>query len=492
VASGVVPYSECNEQYTKIFNILFPKINPEKQEFSTNITSFLDNIIKLTNEYRKENKFSKKGFLGGWEDALEQLDRSIQKVTMEAPSFSMIISRKPIDILRMSDHPGMRSCHRPPASLEDLKTRERTGRGTADQEDDKYLENLIREMDDEEFGAPEDNILGPAGGMFWECAVHESEGNGAVAYFVSNNSLKKIKDIQAAEIFEDPDRKLEGVVPDGRIRLRRYLFIPTRQELLIPEIAPYGTTKLAKFHTALKEWALQSQATVINAIKSKEDLSADDFILIGGSYTDNPTSLVLTNLLGDIKINSHSSGKNRKISEKTPMMPDFYYDFFAELSPIMPDQANYKEKNGIFTFKMKFRVDIEQKLWSGNPQIQKKYKKMNQAKALEIVKNYIIPIFKKIKINNISGFDTDGSYIQTTFRFDAEIKFPIEYFKNKDKVLHETLDAVNELEEMYKKIPLIQKEIDQTALYVPKVKTKPITEAKIINKMLLLSGIIKK
>ena len=75
-----------------------------------------------------------------------------------ATKYSIIISRAPMDILRMSDHDGWDSCH-------------------------------------------------STGGSYFKCAIEESVSGGAIAYIVNSKDLDKI-DLEASEIFRDSARKI--------------------------------------------------------------------------------------------------------------------------------------------------------------------------------------------------------------------------------------------------------------------------------------------
>lgn len=94
----------------------------------------------------------------------------------------IIVSRHPTDVIRMSDHPGMGSCHSP-ASHE-----QRQGMG-----------------------------------QYYKCAIQEARGHGFVAYVVQNKDLKKVdlESTQQSEIFRDSKRDIAGIVPVSRIRLRK-------------------------------------------------------------------------------------------------------------------------------------------------------------------------------------------------------------------------------------------------------------------------------
>lgn len=82
----------------------------------------------------------------------------------EVSNLSILISSAPIDVLRMSDFAskGMTSCHR-------------------------------------------------EGGEYFYCALAEARNQGAIAYLVKTEDINKV-DLNATEIFADPQRKIEGIL----------------------------------------------------------------------------------------------------------------------------------------------------------------------------------------------------------------------------------------------------------------------------------------
>lgn len=154
---------------------------------------------------------------------------------------SIVISRSPIDIVRMSDHDGISSCHSPDSS-------------------------------------------------FFKCAKQEARTGGAVAYVVKNSDLKKIN-LQDQEIFEDPDRNVDGIVPLERLRLRR--LTNGKFDLLIPELSTYGIENVGLLDT-IKKWAKSSQSDLISKINTVDDFKS--FKLKGGTYQDNDADTLWSNL----------------------------------------------------------------------------------------------------------------------------------------------------------------------------------------------------
>lgn len=155
--------------------------------------------------------------------------------------YSIVISRVPVDILRMSDHDGWSSCH------------------------------------------------SPTGGYF-KCAYEEAVEGGAIAYVVDTKDLKGI-DINNPEIFADLERSVEGIKPISRVRIRRYINKKEGLEIALPEKRIYGQN-IPSFYQKVAEFLYSKQK---NQIQSVKDLLKDEYDRLdlnnwqntGGTYEDN-------------------------------------------------------------------------------------------------------------------------------------------------------------------------------------------------------------
>jgi len=166
-----------------------------------------------------------KELLNWWQKNSENLNKS-------KTGASVVVSRSPIDLIRMSDHDGISSCHSPHNS-------------------------------------------------YFQCARQEARTGGAIAYVVKNSDLAKVN-LQDDEIFRDRDRGVQGIVPLERVRLRR---LSNRDiDLLMPELRTYGIRNIG-FLDAVKKWAKSSQSDVLKQINPKKDY--DSFKLRGGTYQDS-------------------------------------------------------------------------------------------------------------------------------------------------------------------------------------------------------------
>jgi len=161
-----------------------------------------------------------------WQQVLHWWEmRADPTKTMGDPTgVSIVISRSPMDIIRMSDHKEWQSCHAPPGK-----------RGHTS--------------------------------SYWPCAGQESRTGGAIAYVVRNRELQQIENMQAPEIFKDPDRGITGVEPIERLRLRRFTVYDYRDhdelDILIPEDSTYGI-RHADFLSSVTQWAKRVQEPFVD------------------------------------------------------------------------------------------------------------------------------------------------------------------------------------------------------------------------------------
>jgi len=176
--------------------------------------------------------------------------------------FSIIITRHPVDVLRMSDFDEITSCHSP------------ASRASAYQ-------------------------------SYYKCAVAEAQGHGAVAYVVETDELLSAtntgnidsaeQEIQEGEIFYDDKRADTGdIEPVSRIRVRHVRYYDTDeparwddgQDVGMPEKRVYGAD-IPGLANQVTDWARSNQEEVIqNMPKEDGKINLDRFMIFGGSYED--------------------------------------------------------------------------------------------------------------------------------------------------------------------------------------------------------------
>jgi hypothetical protein len=179
-------------------------------------------------------------------------------IAKEAGEYSIMFSRHPIDIMRMSDHSGWTSCHDP------------------------------------NYG----------GGGYFHCAKQESVDGGGIAYLVKTKDLEGV-DLDDDEVFEDRDRNTGGdLEPKARVRLRRYTSkFPDEKtgekfDFAVPETSMYGT-RLEGFKKRVTKWLQDEQKDLIQRNGGREKFRSDNFVLRGGSYRDSQDGSLFNSFFND-------------------------------------------------------------------------------------------------------------------------------------------------------------------------------------------------
>lgn len=161
-----------------------------------------------------------------------ELETIWNKKSGEVKKYNIIISRHPIDVLRMSDFQGIQSCH-------------------------------------------------SVGGSYYQCAVAEAKGHGLVAFVVNAKDVPKDFDLEQDEIFKDKQRDVKGIEPISRIRLRKYVNKKNGEELAVPSSTVYGQA-MPGLSEKITQWAREAQN-----IDVYDPPDMDDYVKYGGSYEEH-------------------------------------------------------------------------------------------------------------------------------------------------------------------------------------------------------------
>ena len=190
-------------------------------------------------------------------------------------TYSIIITRDPIDVLRMADFKDIESCHSPPS------------RG--------------------------------GGSEYYKCAVAEAHGHGAVAYVVNTEDLllktdtDNIKEaqniIQDGEIFDDdmrPGGAGFGIKPISRLRLRQVRYYTSEggegTQLAVPEKRIYGK-EIPGFRNRVLDWAREHQETQMASVpREGEQINLSQIVKFGGSHEDTNISSLISQLFNGDKV----------------------------------------------------------------------------------------------------------------------------------------------------------------------------------------------
>ena len=214
----------------------------------------------------------------------------------KSDTYKIILTRHPIDILRMSDFAKISSCHKPPSHPR--------------------------------YEGPQNN--------YYQCAVAEAHGEGAMAYVVQKDALLEetgAKTIEGAEeainaseeIFYDnrrpeawADEDSIGIIPNSRVRLRKMTYFQPDEwlnafnlkadhgegtEFALPEANIYGD-RISGLLDRVKGWATENQAEQIKHFPRDEDgtVRLGRFIKSGGTYQDNTPGQLMMHMFPEDKI----------------------------------------------------------------------------------------------------------------------------------------------------------------------------------------------
>ena len=249
--------------------------------------NFLENIVNDINQRDKYYQFfavPSVGSEGGAINALEDFKTQLQiweKRGAVKSGHTVIITRHPIDVFRMSDFDRIQSCRSPPTKGGDAS--------------------------------------------YYKCAVAEAHGHGPVAYLVRNEDLDEALeekeldkgDYQALldqyeedqeEFFYDDDRVEGDITPINRLRIRKYSSPKFNMTIAVPAKRVYGDDRGfgdAMVNSVVK-WAQGSQEDALKKMKDDEDMlsdgkfNMDNWIRHGGTYhQDNSPETLLRQFLDD-------------------------------------------------------------------------------------------------------------------------------------------------------------------------------------------------
>jgi len=236
---------------------------------------------------------------------------------LDSDKFSIIITRHPIDVLRMSDFDEITSCHSP------------ASRANAYQ-------------------------------SYYKCAVAEAQGHGAVAYVVNTEDLLSAtntsnidsaeQEIQEDEIFLDDKRPFSGdIEPISRTRIRHVRYFdsdePKRfddgQDVGMPEKRVYGAD-IPGLADQVTDWARLSQEEVIeNMPKEDGKINLDRFMIFGGSYEDTANAAGRAELMRKLVDQRVTGNMRQNTDTEDTLDADLIGDVLASTNARCEEIANY-------------------------------------------------------------------------------------------------------------------------------------------------------
>ena len=293
-ADTVLSEEQIEKLFTYILDGKIPIENIRDHHWGV-IGGFIDNVKHIINEPAKELKKQ-------YAEPIKQLKRLKQSIDQDDIFYWLLFSRHPIDVLRMSDHKKIYSCHR------------------------------------------------LNGGTHRECAFTDAQNNGGVVYMVAGGPGRRLKDkLDDPEIFYDGDRDIPGVRPIGRTRLRRFIDTKTGEDFAVlaryTDEQNYGFFTREVWEEALKY--IQEHQEIFNN-PPEEDYAYENIVMAGAEYTDNTPLIALLNTFFGKRIYSSekikfATGREEKDFESE--MHDIVDRWDARLH-VQEAEARYEIVNG--------------------------------------------------------------------------------------------------------------------------------------------------
>jgi hypothetical protein len=228
---------QSKKEFLASFDRLIELANKMQQWWQKNQARFILDPELLATAVRNVNE----NLISSYEFETLQDD----KMGEMSNEYSIIYSRAPIDVLRMSDFmdEGLESCH-------------------------------------------------SQGNSYFNCAIAEAQNEGAIAYVVKTEDLENVN-LEDTEIFSDPQRRVKGIRPISRIRLRNVYDENNNNTIAVPEQRVYGE-RIDGFMAAIDDFVVETQSDMLITTdeqgNKKLNLSSNDsdFAHRGGSYSDAP------------------------------------------------------------------------------------------------------------------------------------------------------------------------------------------------------------
>ena len=267
-----------------------------------------------------------------WEDVQELFD-----MTSTEHKYSIIVSRAPIDILRMSDIGSITSCHREGGEYFQCAREEARGHGIVayrlyTDELNKLLgdkgpvkeraQTIVRkhilgnknvfdvlhkhlnDADAFEFGVDANKRQWYSVNKDVKAAITYDMVREAIRAKLDDEpwpapdinpdaELKPLSDFDDQEIFHDTDRDVTGIIANERVRMRKFYDAANHQYFVVPERVPYGA-KQPGFVNVVTSWAWDNQKDLF--VDDDGELSPprpQDLTRFGGSYEDTKDGTIL-------------------------------------------------------------------------------------------------------------------------------------------------------------------------------------------------------
>lgn len=185
-------------------------------------------------------------------------------------NYVMMVSRHPLDVMRMSDWSKLKSCH-------------------------------------------------AEGNSYFYCALQEAQGHGPIVWLIDRSTADYIEKndlLQVDEIFRDPERNVGykndagvSLAPLGRVRLREFYNRYDYYSIALPEGNTYGLgygEESRKFLNNVYRWLHEVQDPVLpEGLLRTDKIDMSQFSLYGGEYEDSDAKEYFQKYFSEASIEGH-------------------------------------------------------------------------------------------------------------------------------------------------------------------------------------------
>ena len=214
---------------------------------------------KIRKEYRnsRANAEEISRLLKFWNEKSDFYRKNPKSILGDSETYSLVITRAPIDVLRMSDFEKITSCHSPP------------GRSSED------------------------------GNGYYKCAIAEANGHGPIVYVVRNEDIPEDFDWQQEEVFGDEKRNIDGPIPISRVRVRKFTS-PSGDKRAIPEKSTYGK-EFPSLVPSVTQFFRKAQPDFEEPNPTLDRSRLDNWQRWGGTYNDSDDDELFNNFFNTNK-----------------------------------------------------------------------------------------------------------------------------------------------------------------------------------------------
>lgn len=232
--------------------------------------------------------------------------------------FSVVISRSPIDVLRMGEIGNIGHCHQ-------------------------------------------------QGNAYFKCAIQEAKTGGGVAFVVKTEDIKKLseEELQYDDIFQDRQRNIDGITALSRLRIRKYNIYKDdtddlEGELAIPEIRVYGNVKPNFYDTVLK-FLKGAQPEMNNVEEILRKYKNNDIGKAGGSYSDTSDYELFNRAFGGNEFPVYNLASVDKNDEYDPDYSDTddEDDIEAQISNMEEELQGYENRRNFTSGKEYYGFEVD-------------------------------------------------------------------------------------------------------------------------------------